>query len=200
MIPLALIRHGPTEWSDLKRYQGRIDTPLSEAGRAAVRTWRVPAAYQSYDWFSSPLARARETATILGARDMTIAPELIEMDWGDYQGHTYEALQARYGAAMTDNEARGLDFQPPGGESPRQVIARLRPWLAARARSGRPSLAVVHRGIVRALLAHATGWPMIGPPPARLDWTALHLFNLDGDGGFQVERLNIALGQNATAS
>jgi probable phosphoglycerate mutase len=193
MTRLAVIRHGPTEWSAERRYQGRIDTKLSAAGRAAVQGWRVPDEFRAYDWFSSPLARAVETAEILGPGRSAIEPALIEMDWGDYQGHTYDALQQHYGAAMAANESRGLDFRPPGGESPRAVIERLKPWLALRARLGRPTLAVAHRGIVRALVAHATGWPMIGRPPVKLDWTALHLFNLAADGSLRVDRLNIAL-------
>ncbi|MBM3572012.1 MAG: histidine phosphatase family protein [Alphaproteobacteria bacterium] len=193
MTALALIRHGPTDWSETKRYQGRADIPLSESGRARVKGWRVPFPFRDFAWFSSPLARASETAEILGARDLVIDPRLIEMDWGEYQGFTHEDLKARYGAAIAENEARGLDFCPPGGESPREVIMRLRPWLIARARDNRPVVAVVHRGIVRAMLALATGWPMTGPQPAKLDWSALHLFKLAADGSPRVERLNIEI-------
>ena len=39
-------------------------------------------------------------------------------------------LRAELGPAMAENEARGLDFRPPGGESPREVQARLKPFLA----------------------------------------------------------------------
>ena len=42
-----------------------------------------------------------------------------------------------------------------------------------------PTLAVTHRGVIRAILAEATGWDMRGKPPARLDWDAVHLFMLD---------------------
>ncbi|MBM3597810.1 MAG: histidine phosphatase family protein [Alphaproteobacteria bacterium] len=193
MIALALIRHGPTEWSEAHRYQGRVDTPLSDAGRAIVSAWRVPEPFRSFDWFSSPLLRAIQTARLLTALEPRIEPRLIEMDWGDYQGHTHDELQARDGAELIDNEARGLDFRPPGGESPRDVIERVRPWLAERRAAERPAVAVVHRGIVRAVLALATGWTMTGPPPAKLDWSALHLFNLLETGGLSVDRLNISL-------
>jgi broad specificity phosphatase PhoE len=180
MVPLALIRHGPTEWSEARRYQGRADTPLSAAGRAAVSAWRIPKPFRAFDWFCSPLARAVETANILGLPAPAVEPRLIEMDWGDFQGLTYEELKARY-------------VRPPSGESPREVIERVKPWLAERIGAGRPAGAVVHRGIIRALLAHATGWPMVGRPPYKLDWSALHLFELLADGEIRVVRLNMAM-------
>ncbi len=49
------------------------------------------------------------------------------MDWGDWEGATLDALRAEHGAAFVDNADRGLDFQPPAGESPRMVQARLQP-------------------------------------------------------------------------
>ena len=59
--------------------------------------------------------------------------------------------------AMIENEARGLDFRPPGGESPRDVQARLRPFLES---LRDPTIAVTHKGVLRALYALATGWTM----------------------------------------
>jgi probable phosphoglycerate mutase len=54
---------------------------------------------------------------------------------------------------MTQNEAAGLDFRPPGGESPRDVQERLKPYLASLAG---PTIAVTHKGVLRALYALAT--------------------------------------------
>ena len=46
------------------------------------------------------------------------------------------------------------------------------------AAAGTPTLAVTHRGVIRAIFAEATGWDMRGKPPARLEWDAAHLFTL----------------------
>jgi probable phosphoglycerate mutase len=54
-----------------------------------------------------------------------------------------------------------------------------------------PTLAITHRGVIRAILAHATGWDMRGKPPARLEWDAVHLFMLDAEGRPSIERLNV---------
>jgi probable phosphoglycerate mutase len=193
MTSLALIRHGATDWSAAGLMQGRADRPLSEAGRAAVARWRLPPALDGFDWATSPLARARETASILLGRDAASALCLIEADWGAWEGKSLAALRRADAEAMRANEARGLDFRPPGGESPRDLQARLLPWLAALARDGRPTAAITHKGVIRAMLGLATGWNFLGKPPARLEWEAAHLFVLASDGAPRIERLNIAL-------
>src|SRR3546814_15044213 len=65
---------------------------------------------------------------------------------------------------MAANEARGLDFRPPGGESPRDVQDRLRPLLAELAAAGADVVAVSHKGVLRALYALASGWDLRGTP------------------------------------
>ena len=71
---------------------------------------------------------------------------------------------------------------------------RLKPWLAALAQAGRPTIAVTHKGVIRAALALATGWDMTARPPAKLDWSCAHLFTLEPKGRLSVARLNVALG------
>ena len=192
MIRVALIRHGPTAWNADRRLQGRADIPLCEAGRARVAVWRLPGELDGLRWFTSPLARARETATLLGLTPI-VAPALTEMDFGAWEGRNLAELRTRDPLAVAANEARGLDFQPPGGESPRMVRERLRLWLAARAAEGIDVGAVVHKGVIRAALTLATGWDMTGKPPARLDWSSAHLFQLDSFGTLVLDRVNLPL-------
>lgn len=168
MIPVLLIRHGPTAWNEAGRIQGRTDIELSPEVRAEVIRWRLPAAWNEAGWLSSPLRRARQTAALLTARPVVVEPRLIEMDWGEWEGRRLDDLRAEAPAAMAANEAAGLDFRPPGGESPREVCARLEELLAALAAEPRPIVAVCHKGIIRAALALATGWDMRGKPPVRL--------------------------------
>ncbi len=194
MTALLLIRHGPTEWNAIGRVQGSTDVPLSPEGRAFVGTLAVPAEFADYDWVTSPLARATETARILGAEAPKREPRLAEMHWGEWEGETLDALRARYGDAMIENETRGLDFRAPGGESPRDVQARLSAWTAEVAARGRPTIATAHKGVIRAMLALATDWDMIGKPPLRLDFKAAQLFTLDAAGSPAVARINIDLG------
>jgi probable phosphoglycerate mutase len=74
------------------------------------------------------------------------------------------------------------------GESPREVGIRVKDWLTE---VDVPTLAVTHRGVIRVVLAQATGWDMRGKPPAKLDWDAAHFFVLDAKGQPSVERLNV---------
>jgi probable phosphoglycerate mutase len=192
-VPLVVLRHGPTDWNAEGRIQGRSDRPLSEAGRAAVRRWSLPDECSGYDWVTSPLLRARETAALMGHGDAVIEAALIEAGWGRWEGRNLGELRDCYGAEMVQLEARGLDFRPPGGESPRDVQARLAPWLARVTARRAPCVAVCHKGVIRALAALASGWDMTGPPPEKLRDSAAHRFVVDAGGMPAVERLNLPL-------
>jgi broad specificity phosphatase PhoE len=192
MTLLAVLRHGPTGWNASRRLQGRSDIPLGRAGRAAVAAWRLPPVLAGCAWLTSPLQRAVATAEALGVAARHEA-RLIEMAWGDWEGLTLAELAAMPDAALAEREAAGLDFQPPGGESPRQVQQRLKPLLGEIARGGTPVGAVTHKGVIRALFALASGWDMLGKAPARLDWQSAHLFRLNAGGRPAVERLNLPL-------
>lgn len=198
MTPIVIIRHGPTEWNSNRRLQGRMDIPLSEEGRALVSAWQVPLYLHEYDWVSSPLKRACETARLLAEAPPRIEPLLMEMDYGEWEGRRLDDLRAELGNAMAKNEARGLDFRPDGGETPREVQARLMQWLETVARHRSPVVAITHHGILRALYSLATGWDMIGPPAEKFRWSAMHRFAVSDDGQVRVERINIDLA-NAVA-
>jgi probable phosphoglycerate mutase len=204
MIRLGLLRHGATAWNEARRIQGMTDLALSPAGRAQVARWRLPAEWPGRRWVTSPLARCRETAAILMAsHGLAIAaevePRLAEMRHGAWEGRRLADLRAELGAAMAANEARGLDYRAPGGESPRELQQRLRPWLVEVAAAGESILAVAHKGVIRALYATASGWDMTAKPRDRLADEALHCFLLDDDGTLAIDRLNLPLRQEAPA-
>jgi probable phosphoglycerate mutase len=191
--PLALIRHGTTEWNTDRRIQGSTDIPLSEIGRAEVKSWKVPAEFRDFVWISSPLSRARQTAALLGAKSVAIEPRISEMDWDQWEGLTLDDLRKDFPAELAEKEARGIDFHAPGGESPRQVMERIKPWLADIAEAGKPTVAVTHKGVVRAALALATGWDMQKKWPVDIVWSSIQLFAVETGGKLTAERLNIAM-------
>ena len=196
MIPLArlaLLRHGPTAWTAERRLQGQVDLPLSAAGRIVVSRWRLPAEVGGFAWVTSPLARARETAQLLGHPEAAIDERLGEMSFGNWEGKRLRDIAAELGPAMAELEDRGLDFRAPGGESPREVQARLSPFLVETGRGGIDRLAVAHKAVIRALYALATGWPMLGRPSQKLKEFSLHLFSVSAEGGLALERLNLPL-------
>lgn len=193
MTFFAVIRHAPTEWNAIGRVQGRTDIPLSEEGRAAASGWVAPEALAGFDWVASPLKRTMETAAILSGAEVRTDRRLIEMDWAEWEGATLTALREELGDLMAAWEARGLDFRAPAGESPRDVQMRLTALLTEIAQQGRPTVAVTHKGVIRALYALATGWDMTGKPPEKLRESCVHIFMLAPSGAPSVERLNISL-------
>jgi broad specificity phosphatase PhoE len=185
---VALIRHMPTEWNAAGRLQGRLDPPLVPD----MPEWHLPAELADFRFLSSPLLRAQMTAERLGIAPQ-LEPRLAEMSWGEWEGRTLAELRAELGEEMVDLEARGLDFRAPSGESPRDVQTRITPLFAEIAASGAPTAAVTHKGVIRSVMALATGWDMLGKPPYRLSWSAAHLFRVDGTGHPAIERLNLPL-------
>jgi probable phosphoglycerate mutase len=191
-VPFAILRHATTAWNEQRRLQGLTDAPLSAAGEADACQWHLPAPADQWRRVSSPLQRARRTAELVrpGAA-VTVDPALREMSFGSWEGATLAQLRAEVGPAFLDAERRGLDFLPPGGESPRMVMVRLQRWMAAIAGQGVPVVAVSHKAAIRALLALATGWDMTGRAPHRLDWRSVHFFVAESDGRVAVDRLNV---------
>ncbi len=189
MIPLLLIRHGETIWNAERRLQGHTDVPLSQKGRSMVESWHLPETFNNFDWVSSPLKRATETAQILG-HTPSIEPALKEMSWGQWEGLNWGALQASLGPeVMLSHGADSLDFRPPDGESPRDVQHRLRPWLE---QVNKPTIAICHKGVLQAIYALASGWQMSGKPPIKFKHGEAYLFLLNS-GTLIEEKMNIAL-------
>jgi probable phosphoglycerate mutase len=198
-LPIVLIRHGETSWNAEGRIQGSSDVPMSEAGRAAVARWRLPDDFAGYRWMASPLVRARDTALVLGAdpQTLTLDARLCEMHWGEWEGLTLDDLSAEMTEIRARRAREGLDFRAPGGESNRDMQRRLRAWIDDVLRDGRPTIAVAHKGVVRALVSLATGWDMRAALPRDLTWDAAHLFHADAAGGFSVGQLDIPLAPGA---
>lgn len=188
-MKLVLIRHAITAWNLKKRIQGRIDQPLCQQGIDEFKNKTLPPHYKKLTWFCSPLQRARQTADLLALSSISIEPALIEMHWGDWEGEILKPLRKTLGAEMRINEAKGLDFCPPNGESPRQVQQRLMHWLKQlkqlrgnQLRSNNDVGAIVHKGIVRCLYAKAVGWDMCGEIPTQLNWHHAHEFEINPTG------------------
>jgi len=190
---VLLLRHGQTEWNVARRMQGRADLPLSAAGRAQVGAWHLPAALAGARVVSSPLVRAVETGRLLTGQVPDIEPDLIEMDWGRWEGETFASLRAALGPVYAAQEARGLDYRPPDGESPRDVQRRVFAWFERMAAEPGPVVAVTHKGVLRAVLAQLTGWPMLGKAPVKLADDCAHLMEVGTTGAVRAVGWNVPL-------
>jgi len=190
-VRFALLRHGVTEWNAQKRIQGHSDISLSTDTVASYRKLRLPDVWCSVPWYCTPLSRTRETADALSITPVSPEPALIEMNWGQWEGRILPELRAELGDTMRENEDRGWDFRPDGGESPRDVLQRVEGFLC---RSPVPEFgAITHKGVIRAVYAAAKPWNMMGKIPDTLDWQRLHVFEWNEKDGFSVSELNVPL-------
>ena len=188
-MKLLLVRHGLTQWNVERRIQGHTDIELCDDGREQIRSWQLPSWCRQARCYSSPLRRAVETAELLGLRP-GIAPALTEMSWGQWEGRRLVELRSTLGQSMRDNEARGVDFRPPAGESPRDVQRRAMRWLGD---VGDESVvAVTHKGVINALYAAACCWDMRSTPPDKLRWHCAQEFDVIA-GRITVSALNVPL-------
>jgi broad specificity phosphatase PhoE len=117
---IYLARHGETAWSLSGQHTGRTDIPLTERGeRNARRLGERLKGMTFAKVLTSPLQRARRTCELAGFGDRCeIDPDLVEWDYGKYEGRTTADILA---------EAPGWSlFRDgcPGGESPEQIGAR----------------------------------------------------------------------------
>ena len=129
---LLLVRHGETALTAQGRYSGRGDVPLSERGEAQAMAAAGRVAGISRDVavvVTSPLSRCTRTAELiaaeLGGADVTVVADLIECDFGEWEGLTFGEAQERWPDVM-DAWLDSTSVAPPGGESFDAVATRAR--------------------------------------------------------------------------
>ncbi len=95
-VEVWLVRHGETEWSRDHRHTSRTDLPLTENGVATAGALAERLAGVGFDLvLTSPRLRARRTAELAGFGDAQADDDLVEWDYGDYEGITAAAIRER---------------------------------------------------------------------------------------------------------
>lgn len=129
---LLLVRHGETEYTAQRRYSGRGDVPLTARGVEQARATAARVAALAPDLaavVTSPLSRCTATAETIaaaaGGAPVVVEPDLIECDFGAWEGRTFAEVRAQW---PTEMEAwlASTSVAPPNGESFVQVADRLR--------------------------------------------------------------------------
>jgi len=126
---VILVRHGQTDWNEEGVFRGRIDIPLNTRGekQASIiaRTMRrVPLAAV----YSSPLKRAYATAVSIARyhhMDVQICNELVDIDFGEWQGLKRSDVVQRYPDIFRVWEVTPEKVEIPGAETLDEVRERL---------------------------------------------------------------------------
>lgn len=163
------VRHGETGWNAEQRLQGQADTDINSRGREqADRNGRRLAELiehpADFDFIASPMRRTRETMERIRIA-MGLEPtayrtdaRLMEVHFGDWQGHTFAELEAQQKGSTAARSRDKWNFVPPGadGESYQMLLERVRPWFEA---LERPTVCVTHGGVIRAIFRLVANTP-----------------------------------------
>jgi len=146
--------------------QGQADVSLSDLGRLqadALAAWTrsLPADVTIDEIWSSPLTRARETATAMAAAlglSLQIEEGLAELHAGIFQGHLWADLEAAFPEEVACWRSGDAEYAIPGGESRAGLAARGRAALEKLAqRPARHMIVVAHGGVLTAALGSLLG-------------------------------------------
>ncbi|OBK52406.1 bifunctional RNase H/acid phosphatase [Mycobacterium sp. 1081908.1] len=193
---LLLLRHGQTELSAERRYSGRGNPALTDVGRrqagAAARYVAERGGIAAV--ISSPLQRAYDTAAAAAKAlglDVTVDDDLIETDFGAWEGLTF-AEAAERDPELHRRWLRDTSTTPPGGESFDAVLDRV---LRVRER-----IVEAHQGATVLVVSHVTPIKMLlrlaldaGPGilyRLHLDLASLSIAEFYSDGASSVRLVN----------
>lgn len=145
---LWLVRHGETEWSRDGRHTSVTDLDLTTTGVEVARALRARLAGTTFDLvLSSPRRRARRTAELAGCTDVEVDADLVEWDYGDYEGVTTAKIREQVPSWTV------WTHPTPGGETAAQVSERLDRVITRVRKAGGRVLVFGHGHCLRALAA-----------------------------------------------
>ncbi|RCS23396.1 histidine phosphatase family protein [Phyllobacterium salinisoli] len=154
-------RHGETDWNVSQRIQGQVDTDINRHGRIQAdrngdKLKALIGKAPGFDFVASPLKRTCETMERIRTRmDLDpkayrTDPQLMEVNFGDWQGHMIEDI-ARERDDLVQARARDKwNFVPPGDSAESYMILsrRIKHWLE---QVNQPTVCVTHGGCIRTL-------------------------------------------------
>lgn len=193
---IYLVRHGQVEGFENKRYNGQGDVPLTDQGQAQFEMLRMRLEKKEIAAvYSSDLSRCSIGARVLAApfgHEPLLRPELRELHIGDWEGRTWQELQAHYPDQWKARLQDIVHYRVPGGESLFDMSRRVRPVVKeiVAAHQGREVIIVGHGGVNRVILLDAIGAPLDRLFHIEQDYGCLNIIDYYADGISVVKLLN----------
>jgi alpha-ribazole phosphatase len=196
---LYVIRHGQVEKSRPHSYNGQLDVPLSAAGLQQMERLAAWAASLGTDAvYCSDLRRTMEGAQAVARQctaPVSATPLLREKHFGQWEGLTYEEAEQRFPSEWKAWLTDPSDARPPGGETYREVEARVIPFArrVVRDHFGQTVLILAHGGVNRVILCRALGLSLRRAFRIEQDYACVNQIDCTAGNRWQVVLMNNAL-------
>jgi broad specificity phosphatase PhoE len=157
-VEIYLLRHGQTLQTGT--YTGSTNVELSAEGRRQIAVLSPFLQSLKFDnCFCSPLIRCVQTLTLLNVDSAAIFDECLqEIDFGGWEGLSFEQVQKKFSDQLADWVREGEDFSFPGGEMIRTFNSRITRWLDnLLTNEFNRVLIVTHGGVIRIAICHLLG-------------------------------------------
>ena len=163
---LIISRHSESEWNLTGQWTGFTDVNLTPKGHADAQViGRMLSGYHFDGVYTSLLKRAQQTMfSILGENNSSNAPAITltdkinERDYGDMTGKNKWEVKEEIGEEAFNGIRRGWDYPVPGGETLKDVSARVIPYFESemlpKLKVGENILMAAHGNSIRALVKY----------------------------------------------
>jgi 2,3-bisphosphoglycerate-dependent phosphoglycerate mutase len=194
MAYLVLVRHGQSAWNELGQWTGLTDVELTQKGRAEARAAAGTLENITFGAaHTSKLKRAQDTlAEILGELGQTEveakkAAALNERDYGDLTAKNKWQVRKEHGDEKFMKWRRSWDYPVPGGETLKDVHARVVPYyeehILADLKAGKNVIVAAHGNSLRALVKHLENIPESEIPGLEIGTGEVYLYEIEPESG-----------------
>ncbi|HZR99729.1 MAG TPA: 2,3-diphosphoglycerate-dependent phosphoglycerate mutase [Chloroflexota bacterium] len=203
MAYLVLVRHGESEWNTLGLWTGWRDVALTEKGHAEARQAADALRGIKFDVaYTSKLKRARQTlddiTAALGEPDLPVVEDaaLNERDYGDLTAKNKWEVQKEYGDEQFLKWRRSWDYPVPGGETLKDVYARVAPYydehILPELKAGKNVIVAAHGNSLRALVKHLEDIPDNEIPGLEIGTGEVYVYEVDPSGKITSKAIRAA--------
>lgn len=191
LFRIGLMRHAETVDNRAKRIQGQSESELTPEGVAMALAWgQSLLEYGFTSIVCSDLGRAQHTAQLVNESlglPVRVDHRLREQDWGEWVGKSVRELRVFFKEQVEEQEQKGWEFRPPGGESRLEVLDRSKEamvfaGLEAMRREEGKSLVIAHQGVLKCVLYDLMGMEFLPEERDPLEKYRLHLLSCDEQG------------------